>query len=119
VDHPRRGDCFFEPDQLLKINPRQVFHGVVENPLGSAAVIIDLNGVRVGQFAGELNFFLKAGKSIGIDLVPLEQLYRRWATEQCMAGQVNRTGGPLAELFHKGVLTELDNAAAQPLDNPE
>ena len=47
------------PDEFLQAQPRQQFHHVVERAVVGVAVVVDLDGVPVGQLGRGLHFALK------------------------------------------------------------
>ena len=48
-----------QTNQLLQVHPFQQLHGIVKDPLGRAAVIVNGNRVRVIQLAGQRHLALE------------------------------------------------------------
>ena len=63
-DHAALGLRPVPLDQVLQVDPFEVFHRVVKNPLGRAAVIVDGDGIGVVQPAGQFHFALEAGQGL-------------------------------------------------------
>ncbi len=94
-------------DQRLEVDPVEVLHRVVEHAVGGAAVVVDRDGVRVGQLAGELYLPLEAREVALGGVVGRQELHRRGAPEERVLRAIDDAHAALAELRLQRVLTEL------------
>ena len=92
--------------QLVEVDAAQVFHGEIEQALRGAAVVIDGDGVGMGELAGHLDLVLEAGGVGLVGQVGAEQLDGDRAAQQGMAGAVNHAVGAAADFLHEDVLAE-------------
>ena len=53
---------------LTQVQAAQKFHGVIKNAVRRVAVIVNLDGIRVRELAGELDFALELAEQAGIKL---------------------------------------------------
>jgi hypothetical protein len=92
VDDPALGLGAVALDEGLEVEPVEVLHRVIEDPLGRAAVIVDGDGVGVVEPAGQLHLALEAGDGEVVGLLGAEQLDGGGAAEHGMVGAVD---GPM------------------------
>ena len=85
----------------------EIFHRVIENAFGRAAVIVEGDGVGMGQLAGHLHLPLKSRGAGLVHFFRLQQFHRHRPAHQRMVCAINRAERALANLVVQGVLAEL------------
>ena len=107
VDHPRVGAGTEAGHEPLEIDPLQILHRVIERPALAAPVVVDGDGVRVGQKRRHLDLALEALDRQTVALVGAEQLERGGAPKQSVPRQVDLAHRAAAETPLEDVLAEL------------
>ena len=85
-------------DERLQVDAVEVFHRVIEDAFGRAAVVVDRDGVRVVELAGDLHFALEALDRRLVDFVDVEHLDGRRAAEHGVMALVDDAHAAGAEL---------------------
>ena len=120
VDRPRRRQGAVALDQLRQAQARQVLHDVVVGPVLGPAVVVDLDGVRVGERGGDLDLALEPleGVRVGHGARP-DQLHGAGALQELVLGQVDLAHPAGADPPPEAILAELPGLGdlpAQPRD---
>ena len=106
VHHAPLGQGAVFTHQVVEGDPFQVFHRVIKDALGRAAIVVHGNRVRMVQLAGELHLALEAGDRVGAHLLRIEQLDGGRPTEHGVPCAIHRTHSAGADLFFERVLAE-------------
>ena len=106
------------PNQVVQVQPRQVFHGVVERAVVGVAIVIDLDGVRVGERGRRLDLALEAQQVLRIAGLPRpDQLEGARPAQQDVLGQVDLAHAAGAEPLFQPVLPHLPRCLHLPPQN--
>ena len=112
---PRR-DGPHELDQLRERGTGQVFHRIVEDAVGRAAEIVDLDRVRdASSWLASCTSRSKRAMADRRHVVGLQQFDGRAAAQHRMAGPIDDAHAPFADLLFQGVLADLPRHADLPL----
>ncbi len=106
ADHSPIGLRAVADGELLEVDPVEVLHGVVEDPLRRPAVVEDRDGVRVSKLAGELDLALEPGDRPLIGLLGFEKLDGGRPAQHGMLGPVDDAHAALADLALERVSPE-------------
>ena len=106
MDHAALGLCAVAPHEILEVDAVQVFHGVIEHAVRRAAVVIDRDGVRVGQHRGQLHLALEPLHVPLADALWRQQLDRGWPPQHRVVRAVYDAHRAFADLLVEGVLSE-------------
>ena len=120
IHEPPRRQRAVTPDQVLQAQARQVLHDVVVGAVIGAAVVVDLDDVRVGERGGHLDLALEPDLDprVGHDLGP-DQLDGAGALEEPVVGQVDLAHPAGTDPLPQVILAEspgLGGRPAQPGD---
>src|SRR5262249_44491617 len=99
VDDPpgRLGPARFH--ERLQVQPGEVLHGVVKNAIRGPAVVVNGNGIGMGQEACEQNLLLESRDALVSDLLRPQELYGGGTAEHRVARPVNLTHTPFTDLL--------------------
>ena len=96
------------------VTPSRILHDVVRLTFARAPEVVDLDGIRVQQLAGELDLALEAVNELVGGNVLLQDLDRGRTLEQRMAREIDRRHAALAHLLDQRVRTEPLHASELP-----
>ena len=98
-------------DDVLKACAVEELHRVVEQTLGSAAVVVDRDGVRVLERRRELHFAPKEVVHLAAAELGPQELHRRGALEHAVGRVIDDAHRAFTELVLELVLAEASDAA--------
>jgi hypothetical protein len=107
MDDPPRALRPVLAHQGLERDPLEILHCIIKNAVGGPTVIVNGNGVGVGEAARELHLALEPRDALLAGLVGGQQLDRRGAAEHGVAGLVDDAHAALSDLLLERVLPEL------------
>src|SRR5262245_45781229 len=118
VDRPRRWQRPRLFDECLQVRSRQVLHDVVERPVFSVAVVVDLYRVRVRQRRGRLDLALEPAQVLGVaGALGTDDLEGTGPAQQDVLGEVDLAHAAFAEFLLQHILAQLAGLARLPVQN--
>ena len=97
--------------ESLEVDAVEILHHVVERALRRAAVVVDGDGVRIGEPRGQLRLALEAPKVPLPRLPGRQQLDRGRPPQHLVLGAIDDAHAALADLLEEPVLAEAPRAS--------
>ncbi len=92
------------PHQPIEIDAAQVLHGIIKQPFRRASVIINRDGVWMGELAGHLGLLLETRRAGVIGHFRAKEFDGHGPAQQGMPGAINHAVGALSNLVDQDVL---------------
>ena len=109
-EHPPTGLCAVQPDEIFEIDAVEILHGVIEDAVRRAPVVVDRDRVRMAQLRSDLHLALESHEACLTRAIGRQQLDGRRPPQHGVAGAVDDPHAPGADLALERVLSELPHA---------
>ena len=102
-------------DQFRQVQARQVLHHIVVGSVFGPAIVVNLDGVGMGEGGGEANLALESLQGLGVGhLARPDQLDGARTLQKLVFGQVNLAHTAAADLAAEVILAELSRLGNLP-----